>query len=217
MEAAVVDDAGHLHMGYWKGNDALKGEEIPHDIDGAQLVSPSTTGSLFLSKGDVLLKAPSLPQVRWITPNEPNIAVALLDVLLDLEKGHVIEGTFQVEASDTLIFPAIGVCLEEKDQRGTAVLFETWSQTEIGTLYWSDHPRFVSRDRTGFGCATVAGVPCRETCSYRFLIREGIFEIYLNDLLVQTFWAKDLTGRIGFIVHDAEGIFSPPRVWKMSL
>ncbi len=216
LKSAVVDNAGHLHMGYWKGNEALKGTELPCDVNRAGVVSPRTKDTLVITSDLLTLKAPAHPQIRWITPGAPNLAVALLDTSFDMDKGCVVEGSLSVKATDGLVFPAAGICLEQNNQEATAVLFETWGQTEIGTLYCSEAPRFEPKDRTGFGCATVAGIPVGETCSYRFLIHKGIFEIYLNDLLVQTFSAAHLTGRIGFLVQDGEATFTCPKAWEMS-
>lgn len=217
LKSAVVDDAGHLHMGYWKGNDAMKGIEAPCDINRIAHTAPNSKDIVTTAKDHITLKAPAHPQIRWITPGAPNIAVAFLDTIFNMDKGCVVEGSLSVKATDGIVFPAAGICLEQNNQEATAVLFETWGQTEIGTLTCSEPPRFESKDRTGFGCATMAGVPAGETCSYRFLIRKGIFEIYLNDLLVQTFSAANLTGRIGFVVQDGEGTFSCPNIWEMSL
>lgn len=218
LKSAVVDAAGHLHMGYWKGNEALKGAAVPCAIDAVQLEPATPAGNTAsVSGGRVTLNAPALPQVRWITPDKPNRALAFLDTTFDFDAGCVVEGALRVTASNSLFSPAVGICLEQKGQETTAVLFETWGQTEIGTLYLQESLRFESKDQTGYGCATVAGIPAGETGTYRFLIRKGIFEIYLNDLLVQTFWARDLTGRIGFVAQDGEAVFDTPKVWKMTL
>jgi hypothetical protein len=217
LKTVVVDGAGHLRMGYWKGNDALKGSELPCGTEQIRLAPAGSNNDLFVTQEQVNLKAPPFPQIRWITPGKPNIALAFFDTVFDLDKGCVVEGSMKVTAIDGLVFPAIGISLEQNNQEATAILFETWAQTEIGTLRWSDQPRFDSRDITGTGCATVAGIPSGETCLFRLLIRKGIFEIYLNDLLVQTYSAKDLTGRIGFVVQDGQGTFDRPRVWEMNL
>jgi hypothetical protein len=63
----------------------------------------------------------------------------------------------------------------------------------------------------------VAGIPSGVSCSFRILIRKGIFEVYLNDLLVQTFAAENLTGRIGFVVQDGKGTLENFKAWEMSL
>jgi hypothetical protein len=217
LKTPVVDGAGHLHMRYWKGNDALKGPELPCEIGPLQLASPNPKGGITVSQDSATIAAPALPQVRWITPDQPNIAVAFLNETFDFDKGCVVEGSMKVAATDALVFPAAGICLEQEGKQATAVLFETWGQTEIGRLAWSEQPRFEARDRTGFGCATVAGIPAGATCSYRLLIRKGIFEIYLNDLLVQTYSVANLTGRIGFVTQDGEGVFGRPKAWAMTL
>jgi len=96
-------------------------------------------------------------------------------------------------------------------------LFGTWEQTEIGALDWSGLPAFTPEDRTGYGCATVAGIPSNQTCPFRILLRANIFECYLNDLLVQTYVTENPTGRIGFVAQDGQGIFEGLRAWKMNL
>lgn len=217
LKSAVVDRAGHLRMGYWKGNEVLKGSPKACDISRIQLAALGTNGDVAVSQDQVTLQAPPLPQLRWITPNRPNIALAFLDTTFDFDKGCVLEGSMKVTGHDALVFPAVGICLEQANQEATAILFETWGQTEIGTCRWPDQPRFESRDITGFGCATVAGIPLDKTCSYRLLIRKGIFEIYLDNLLVQTFSALNLTGRIGLIVQDGKGTFDCPKAWEMTL
>lgn len=217
LKAAVVDGAGHLRTGYWKGNEALKGAEAPCPIGQPQLVTPSANGSIAVTQDQVTLDAPPLPGLRWITPDKPNIAFAFLDAVFDFDKGCVLEGTMKITAKDSLVFPAIGICLEKKNHEAAAILFGTWAQTQIGTLRWTDQPQFEVRDSTGFGCATVAGIAPGETCPFRLLVRQGIFEIYLNDLLVQTYSAENLTGRMGFITQDGQGVFGYPKAWAMSL
>lgn len=215
LKSAVVDGAGHLHMGYWKGNENLKGAALPGDAGRAKLESEGAGKALEAVEAGVKLTAPPAPQVRWITPGKPNIAVAFMDTVFDFNQGCIVEATFKVTALDGLVFPAAGICLEQKTGEGTAILFETWAQTEIGKLYWAEEPRFESRDITGVGCATVGGISAGEAGQVRLLIRKGIFEIYLNDLLVQTYAADTLSGRIGFVVQDGQAEFSRLKAWAM--
>ena len=217
LKAAVVDKAGHLRMGYWKGNDALKGIELPCNLAQSQPARSGPNGTTDITAEGLTITAPPLPHVRWITPGKPNIAYTFLDAVFDFETGCVLEGSIKVTALDGIAFPAAGLCFEQDNGTATVILFETWAQTEIGTLHLSEEPRFESRDITGIGCATAAGIPAGETGAYRLLIRKGIFEIYLNDLLVQTFSAEKLTGRIGFMAQDGQGAFECPKVWQMNL
>lgn len=213
LKTAVVDKSGHLRMGYWKGNEALKGARATFGMN----LMGTPMGDVRIADNAMVVKAPPRPPIRWITPGEPNLAFAFLDPVFDFEKGCVVEGSITVAGNNALVFPAAGICLEQSGQQATAILFETWGQTEIGTLHYSATPVFESRDRTGFGCATVAGMTPNAAHTFRLFIRKGIFEIYLNDLLVQTFSAANLTGRIGFIAQDGEGTFSCPDVWAMDL
>ncbi len=217
LKRAVVDDAGHLRMGYWKGNDALKGAALPCETGRVQLASSCSNCNVAVDGTQITITAPPRPHVRWITPGKPNIAHAFLDTPFDLDAGCVVEGALKVTAMDSIAFPAAGICLEQHDQTATAILFGTWGQTEIGTLHWPEEPKLEVADSTGVGCATPAGMPVGEPCTFRLLIRKGIFEIYLNDLLVQTYAARNLTGRIGFLVQDGQGVFNIPKTWKMDL
>lgn len=213
LKTAVVDGAKHLRMGYWKGNEALKGKELACDFARVQ----SVNGSANATAESVTLAAAPLPQIRWITPGEPNRSLAFLEAPLDTQRGLVIEGTIQIKPLHGLFFPAIGICLERPDQEATAILFESWGQTEIGTLHSTGTIRFDSEDITGTGCATVAGIAPNKPCRFRILYRQGIFECYLDDLLVQTYTAKDFTGRLGFFAQDGEATLSDVKAWEMSL
>lgn len=217
LKAAMVDAAGHLRMGYWEGNDVLKGAELSYDASQIKIEAAGPGANVESDGVQVKITAPPAPQVRWITPGKPNIAVAFFENSFDLTGGCVAEGSMTVSEINGLVFPAVGICLEQANREAVAVLFETWGQTEVGKLYLSEEPRFDSQDSTGPGCATVAGIQAREKGRFRMLIREGIFEMYLNDLLVQTFAADNLTGRIGLVVQDGQGTFECPKVWNMDL
>lgn len=217
LKKPVIDPAGHLRTGYWSGNDALKGEAQPCVLNETPLAFPNAAASVKASETAMTLEAPALPIKRWIAPDRPNIAAAFINAAFDFDAGCVIEGTLKVTASNGLVFPAAGLCLERKDGPPTAVFFGTWGQTLIGDLHASDPARFDPRDVTGFGCATVAGMSAGEEHRYRLLIRKGIFELYLDDLLVQTYSVEDLSGRFGFVVQDGKGLFGCPKVWKMAL
>jgi len=112
---------------------------------------------------------------------------------------------------------AAGLVLQNGPRQGAAILFHTWGQTEIGTLTWADDLRFESKDRTGFGCATAAGISAGKDCTFRLLWRRGLFALYLDDLLVQTYPTGQVTGRIGLWVQDGHATFDSIRAWGMNL
>ena len=78
-------------------------------------------------------------------------------------------------------------------------------------------PVFTSDDVTGKGCATVTGIEPGHEHTFRLLVRMGFFELYIDDLLMQTFRYKSGAGKVGFLVHDAKAEFSDLKAWKMSL
>jgi hypothetical protein len=66
------------------------------------------------------------------------------------------------------------------------------------------------------GHATAAGIPKKSKCSFRLLIRDGIFECHLNKILVQTYaYDRNATGRIGLLGRDGTVRFEDLRCWNM--
>ncbi|MBN2310317.1 MAG: hypothetical protein JXR94_15190 [Candidatus Hydrogenedentes bacterium] len=218
FKTAVVDAAGHLRMGYWPGNEALKGAEQAVDAARTQAVSAGAGGALRVDGGRIELESPPAPSPRWITPGPPNRSLAVLDTAFDVGKGLVLEGTIQVvPGANALAFPAAGLYLEEQGGTGKGILFQTWGQTEIGTVTAGAEVGFTPEDRVAYGCAAPAGIPQSKPCRFRLLFRREIFEIYLDDLLVQTYATEGATGRIGFLSQDGTGAFSDLRAWDMTL
>lgn len=217
LKSAVVDGAKHLRMGYWKGNEALKGAELPCDMSQPEPAWPGAKEGLTAASDRVTIKAVPQPSPRWITPGAPAIGAAFLTTAYDGDTGFIVEGSLRVNAIHGLVFPGIGICLEEKASQAATVLFETWGQTEIGTLSCAESPRFTPEDCTAFGCATVAGIAPGATCHFRLLFRKNIFEMYLDDLLVQTYSTANATGRIGLVVQDGDGTLSDVHAWEMKL
>ena len=73
-------------------------------------------------------------------------------------------------------------------------------------------------DLTGRHAATVTGLLPGKKHSFRILLRVDVFELYIDDLLMQTYIYKPGDkGRFGFIVKNANATISDLRMWKMSL
>ena len=93
-----------------------------------------------------------------------------------------------------------------------------WRRSHVGKLTYSlEAVGFVSQDVTGPGCATVTGVGAGETCTFRLLIRKNMFELYVNDLLFQTFVTGETTGRIGFVAQNGKVTLADVKAWEMNL
>lgn len=218
LKKAVVDPQGHLRMGYWPGNEAVKGREIPLDWSACRLESPTADGvRLTPGTNRVELVAKPHRSDRFLRIEDPVYAVAMNGQRFDLQRGIVLEGTLRLDGVARQRIGGLGLCFEEGPQTGTAVLLQGWGLTEIGKLTWSAAPQFTCEDRTGFGAATVAGIPEGQTCRFRLFFRQNLFELYLDDRLVQIFATEHATGRIGLVLHDSTGQLSDLRAWEMNL
>ena len=220
LKKAVVDKDGHLRMGYWRGNDAIKGDPIPIQPRNCTQVFPLPSGAPDKAKpalsveGDVVrLNRHPGENPPWQGYDEFQTAVALMNEKFDPEEGFVLEGRMKVDPLGIGCpgRPSIGLFIEQQPQQGTVALFHTYRLTEIGTIRLAEDAHFDCEDHTGFGCATVAGIDKGTACSFRLLFRKGMFELYLNDLLVQTFYADGATGRVGFVVRDGQAVFRQPQ------
>ena len=151
--------------------------------------------------------------------------VALLDHAFDFDRGVVIEGTIQATCRDRrLVAPSVGFYLQEKAGAGTAILLHGYGRTEIGQMTLSDRVDFLPEDTIGPGCAAPAGILPHTDHSFRLLIRKNMFELYLDDMFVQTFNTTHAPGsigltpeRIGFIAQNGQGLFGNLKVWSMNL
>ena len=195
LRKAVVDKSGHLHLGWWKGNEALKGKPIP------------------------LKKNVRLSPFR----KTDDYATTFLNKTLDLKTGIVLEGRIKaVAASQQGHESSAGFLFERNAGRSLAVLLGIDKpenrRTRIGHLRLDPDgkTRFRCEDTTDKGCATVTGIENGKEHLFRLLIREQVFELYIDDMLMQTYVYK-LSGRLGFVTSNAKAEFSNLRAWQMQL
>ena len=137
----------------------------------------------------------------------------------------MIEGTIEVTCQDRrLVAPSIGFYLQENAGAGTAILLHSFGRTEIGPMTLSDRVDFLPVDTIGPGCAAPAGILPHTNHSFRLLIRKNMFELYLDDIYVQTFNTTHAPGtigltprRIGFIAQNGQDLFDNLKAWSMNL
>ena len=189
----TIDSQGHLRLAWWPGNEALKGQAL-------------------------LLNQRSL-QVRGANANETYQRV-WLDTTCDLRTGVILEGTLCGRISGRQ--PAAGFVLDEGNDQSLAVLLGIGApkgrQTEIGRLRDADgNWQFSAEDVTGEYSATSTGLDADGRHRFRLLMRLGLFELYLDDRLMQTYAYRPATGRLGFVVRDADLQVDDLAAWQMSL
>jgi hypothetical protein len=104
---------------------------------------------------------------------------------------------------------------------GTAILLGVgepqWRQSLIGKLSLDTDFHFEPLDVTGRNCATVTGLENGKTSTFRLWIRGGQIELYIDDLLMQSFFFQRAGGRIGFIGQEDEVQFSNVKLYEMNL
>lgn len=226
LKRAVVDSGGHLRLGYWKGNDALKAAPVNVDLSTCKKVYPGDANRDCLCVASAnRLDIQAQPERGSVLRMNVPTTVAVLDDTFDCGKGVVIEGTIQATCRDRrLVASSVGFYLEEKPGEGTAILLHGHGRTEIGKMTLNDRMDFRAEDTIGPGCAAPNGIVPHANHTFRLLIRKNMFELYLDDMLVQTFNTTHEPGgigltprRIGFIAENGQGLFENLRVWSMTL
>jgi hypothetical protein len=226
LKKAIVDPQGHLRLGYWKGNDVLHGAFASVDFSQCRKVYPNGKhGDCRVIANGNRLELQAQPEQNSLLRFHVPRTVAVLDDKVDCRKGIVVEGTIQATCRDRrLVAPTAGFYLEEKDGEGTAILLQSQGQTDIGRLTLGGRAAFRSEDVIGPGCAAPAGVVPHQNHTFRLFVRKNMFELYVDDLFVQTFNTThdpDVAGqvpqRIGFIAENGQAIFENVRVSPMTL
>ncbi|MCY2929592.1 MAG: hypothetical protein NTV86_08880 [Planctomycetota bacterium] len=201
LRKPLLDPDGSLHLTWWPGNDALKGQPLP------------------LSKPSLALDAANGYAVTW------------LDERFNPDRGVIVEGVLRARPAvgaagvntpaSVEQTPAAGFALAEPDGHAMLALIGLGSpadsQTQIGRLN-ADGGTFALMDASGppHSATLTALAPGRDH-SFRLLSRSGLFEFYLDDRLAQTFFYTPGPGRVGFALRHAHADLTALRAWEMSL
>lgn len=226
IKKAQVDANGHLRLAYWDGNEALKGQPVAVNFTSCKQAFPDPADpACKVSATEHQVRIEAQPERNSIMRVAPPTTIALCDAPLDFENGVVIEGTLQATCHDRrLVASSIGFFLEEEPRVGTAIRLHSYGKTEIGRLTLGQGATFECEDEIGPGCAAPAGITPHEDHTFRLLVRKNMFELYLDDMYVQTFnttHQPDVPGRtpqrLGLIAENGIGQFDNLRIWAMNL
>lgn len=245
MRKAVVDEYGHLRMGYWYGNEKAKGKEILIDKDsfsiafssypeGSEMPSDKYHPSAFkpLSRGF---------EANTDVPDYPNCTdhnmIILINENINSEEGIILEGTVTAESylpydeinHKTLMWrpSSFGIFAEEESGsdkcRGMDIALEIghpYKRYSFVENIRSDGKSVYREivDTIGEDCADVRGISANEKHTFKFLYRRNIFELYADDIHVQTFvHLGKQTGRIGFTLLNSHVKIENLKMYKMNL
>lgn len=223
VRKAVVDARGHLRMGYWPGNEALKGAPIPLDLGRCRQIHPAAPKERHTVQAAG--SRAELQDARGLFDRHGGGGtIALLDNTFDLERGFILEGRLTLrdtsEGEPTHRIPVSGgFYFEDAAGHGKAILLETYGITRIDRVDLREGRLACAReDTTGPGCATVGGAVEGRRHAFRLLVRRDMFELYLDDQLVQSFLiAPHSSGRVGFVVEDGACVVEDVKAWAMNL
>ena len=195
---------GHLRLGWWSENDRLKGKELPLS---ASEVKPVAAGCRMAHR---------------------------LEVDWDRQVGLVLEGTLKAHPATRWwsgchpsgpptpveTTPAAGFAFPGRDGQWLELRLELGQPgtrcTRLG--WWDPGTGFAAADVIGHGCASVAGIAADIPHTFRLLIRQGLFELYVDDLLVQTYFLNEhWDGTFGFLAVDATAEFATLKAWRMTV
>jgi hypothetical protein len=215
LKKALVDEKGHLSLGYWPGNESAKGRTIEIDLSSCEPVYPvwdNPDGRRF--PWNFSSKPKASPNRLEI--DEPHSGgVVLLGNHFDTEeKGVILEGTLEVHDPEKG-WSSIGVYIEEEINmsgltQGTAVLMETRGKTEIGVFRNARSNRFRADDMKDIGISS------GKKSLFRMLLRRSLLEIYLDGRLIQCYSIADATtGRLGLVWESGRAIFENLKAWEM--
>jgi len=198
LKTAQVDRQGHLRLGYWRGNDAIKGKPLSLDLPSSGSASDGSTAKSAQVSG------------RFTVDAQGGIGLALLGNTFDMAKGIVLEGTVEIQPAERK--PArCGIYLQENAEQGTAVLLGTDDQTQLGTLKTGGQAAFKPEDDVQ------AGIVANRRHTFRLLTRQCMLEFYLDDRLIQCYSIPErATGRIGFVVQGGRVVVEGLNAWSMT-
>jgi hypothetical protein len=229
MRKAVVDSQGHLRLAYWKQNDLAKGPEITPDASQNIVVyPPGQTASDPIVKvsgtKDSLLVYPdkNWRGFTWLDSSKSREAVVVLNQKFDLDKGVIVEGQIRARNPSQGGQSHVGFYMEGAVKNmGTAIMLQIgepqWRESKIGKLRTEGSFDFEPLDVTGRNCATVNGLDDGRDHEFRLWLRGGQVELYIDDLLMQSFFFFSPSGRLGFISQESEVQFSQLKFYSMTL
>lgn len=188
LRKATIAD-GHLRLVWWPENEALKGN------------------SLNLQARQVELEAESGRQVAWI------------EAPFDFDQGIILEGRV-VANSCTQAAAFVGFAFQEVVGITRELRIGLGESGQACTLAgrYTELFGFHEDDVAGPACATLTGIKAGEPHTFRLLVRQGMFELYVNDRLVRTTDWRPQPGhaRLGLLMIHGTASFEYLKAFGMS-
>lgn len=150
-----------LRLVWWEENEALRGD---------------------LYAGTEQLRAQSQ---AWDVFTQVSDCVTSPGTALPADGGAMIEAMMTLDETGFTQYSCGGLYLEEKDNEGMAILFDTYGKCEIA---WVQNNRIKAvEDTIRFPSAASYYLEGGKTYSIKVITKNGMFEVYVDDVYLQTF------------------------------
>ena len=205
LRTAKTDTEGHLCLHYYPGNDALKGPLLS-TLDAAQVCTRAHDGYQLADEYAFL-------DLAHIDPQKGAVIEGTLTATPWPERGPVRAGCFMPSMA--------GFYIEETPNSGTVIFAEcanTRNRSVLTGTLNTTSGCFIPEDRISGCCASPNGIDVGVPYTFRLLIRYGMFELYLNDMHVQTYTTAAMpAGRIRLALQNCKCSLENVTVYEMNL
>lgn len=189
-------DNNGLFLQWWKGNERIYSSKYKEQ---SELVAENSDCGVFDS-GD----------------NNCSISE-----IVEINSESIVELTLEMQENKFTAYSSGGIYLSESENSGTAIIFDTFGKCEI--VYIKDRKLILKDDVVGFGSAAPYWMEGGKKYSIRLLVKNGLFEIYVDDRYLQTFNTthfKAIKGKtikgIGCISLRRKCMLSDIKIYEMS-
>lgn len=237
VRKAVVKD-GHIHLGWWEKNEAMKGGQIP-DLSFNLVSSGGVPGkpradwfepAVFELGTEILYMRVEAPKGPTVTDET---MLCLFNRRTDFNEGIIIEGKVscksappydKVNHSTCCWRPArFGIFIGEGENKGSAVTLDIGHPYKrrsniMGVTYDEKKLNMTIIDENGEDAACVRGMSAYDTHTFRFLMRRNVYEFYVDNLLVQCFVTMaPPDGKLGILLQNASCYITELKAYTMSI
>lgn len=224
VRRVLRDEDGHLRLAWWEGNETLKGDRI---VPGTPEI---VRGDAMLDMGEGMLRAwidvPDMP-----TQTDKTAMIRLCGT--EFEAGMYLTGKMicrsapprhdDIHKTHCWRPARIGFAVGKEDGSHTAITLDVGPayrrKSNVLDLNWQDGKMHMETlDVMGEDYAGVKGISAEEEHTFRLLIRRNMQELYVDDLLVQT-WAvnEPLDGSVSLYIQNASCELRDLQYHKMSI
>lgn len=202
LKTAALDPEGDLYLGYWSGNDGLKGQRLPLTLGGKTIVAHSGALPDVQARHDALEVATE----SW--------------AVVELAQGSATAGTV-VEANLSATpprggFGGAGLYLELDGDERCIIVMHTHGQTSFFDLHAQKVPELLENPRPADDTIEL-GLRAGTLHELKLLVRGTLLELYLDGRLVHCYsLSRPWAGGLGLVAEKATARLSSVRAWAMS-